>query len=45
MNSQSNLKKNIAAGIRLTSHCTEKLQISKKYGSGTTTEIQINGTE
>ena len=47
-NSQSNLEKeewNWRKSTRLTSGSTTKAQSSRQYGTGTKTEIQINGTK
>ena len=38
-------KKNRTGGINLTSGSTAKPQSSRQYGTGTKTEIQINGTK
>ena len=46
-NSQSNIEKkkmNLEESGFLISDATTKLQSSKWYGTGTNTEIQINGT-
>ena len=47
LNSQSNLKKEeeLEESTCLTSDYTTKLQSSGQYGTGTKTEIQINGTK
>ena len=47
-NSQSNLEKRrmeLEESICHISDCTTKLQSSRQYGTGTKTEIQINGTK
>ena len=48
LNSQSNLEKEeweLEESTCLTSGSTTKPQSSRQYGTGTKTEIQINGTE
>ena len=44
-NSQSNLGMQLEESTCLTSGSTTKPQSSKQYGTGTKTEIQINGTK
>ena len=44
-NSQSNLEKELEESTCLTSGSTTKPQSSRQYGTGTKTEIQINGTK
>ena len=47
LNSQNNIEKEKLKWRKrsfLTSNNTTKLQVSKQYGTGTKTEIQINGT-
>ena len=46
-NSQSNLERRMEQekSTCLTSDYTTKLQSSRQYGTGTKTEIQINGTK
>ena len=45
LNSQSNLEKELEESTCLTSGSTTKPQSSRQYGTGTKTEIQINGTK